>query len=199
MDIRRRMINTPPPTADNVFVIDNITFEEVNMWGISGYDMYIENINTIKSLKNFIVENGYMLTNSNYKIDPSQIELYLYDYKIPVSDVVYSHLTNSLDIYYQEGDATEHVITMPDDSHVLSPSGSGTWKFNYIPTTSVEAILFVEFAKQYGVDAIKIDGYSVNWYEEDKIIGIALQNSVICHIYGAGNGQFSGQIFRHDI
>lgn len=106
MDRRRALLATTS-IADNVFVIDDITFEEINMWGVSGYDMYIENINTIKSLKNFIVENGYMPTNSTYyKIDPSQIELYLYDYKIPVSDVEYSHLTNTLDIYYQEGDAT---------------------------------------------------------------------------------------------
>lgn len=168
------------------------------MWGISGYDMYIENINTIKSLKNFIVENGYMLTNNmKYKIDPSQIELYLYDYKIPVSDVVYAPSTNTLDIYYQEGDATEHAITMPDDSRVLSISGNGTWKFNYIPTTSVEAILFVEFAKQYGVDAIKTSGLmeiTASWNEENKSLYMMKGVAFEYIIYGADNGELTGHI-----
>lgn len=88
---------------------------------------------------------------------------------------------------------------MPDDSHVLSPSWDGTWEFNYIPTTSVEAILFVEFAKQYGVDAIKIDGYNV--FLIDAYTLYIEPEGWITHfytVYGANNGDLTGHIQYDD-
>lgn len=196
MDIRRRMINTPPPTADNVFVIDSITFEEINMWGVSGYYTFTENINTTNSLKNFIVENGDTLRNGYYKIDSSQIELYFYDYKIPAIYADCNTLTNSLSIYCQKGVIPGNHILIEAGSHVLGPSSDSVWTFDHIPTTSIEAILFVEFAKQYGADAIKIDGYVVIFDEGWNLLYIEPEGWITHSytIYGANNGDLTGYI-----
>ena len=177
-----------------MFVIDDITFEEVNMWGVSGYYSKTENFNTINSLKNFFIENGDY-NGHVCELDSSKIELYLYDYKIPATTLYYYPQNNQFLIYGSEGVFPYNTCNI--NGNTITNNGismDGAWTFDYIPTTSVEAILFVEFAKQYGVDAIKIDGYSVNWYEEDKIIDICVQNTPIYHIYGAGNGQLSGMI-----
>lgn len=209
MDIRRRMINIfPPPTADNVFVIDSITFEECSVFGtLFGYYSITGNLNVIESLGTFIIENGNIISSSTthtaYEIDPSQIELYLYDYKISINRLKYYTYTNAspiLEIYSPHGILPKNMVYINSSGYIMRNAGmDGEWTFDHIPTTSVEAILFVEFAKQYGVDAIKIDGYSLIWYEEDKIIDIILQNTSMGRIYGAGNGQFSGEIYRTDI
>ena len=180
-----------------MFVIDSITFEEVNMWGASGYDIYIGNINTMNSLRKFIVENGYEYSvNVKYKIDPSQLELYLYDYKIPITNVEYSPATDTLLIYCQEGVAPRNEITLQPNNIFQGPSIDSLWTFDYIPTTSVEAILFVEFAKQYGYDAIKIDGYNVIFDEGWNRLYLE-PKGWITHsytVYGANNGDLTGHI-----
>lgn len=194
---RRRALLATTSIADNVFVIDDITFEEINMWGVSGYDIYIGNINTMNSLRKFVVENGYEYSvHGDYKIDPSQLELYLYDYKIPVTDVSYQ-LNFEFEMHCQEGVIPTNTIIIHSNNHVSNPSLiNGEWTFDHIPTTSVEAILFVEFAKQYGVDAIKIDGYNVSINDGWNRLYIE-PKEWITHsytVYGANNGDLTGHI-----
>lgn len=169
------------------------------MWGVSGYYTFTENINTTNSLKNFIVENGDMLINGYYKIDSSQIELYFYDYKIPATYTYCNTLTNLLSIRCQEGVIPGNDILIEAGSHVLGPSSDSVWTFDHIPTTSVEAILFVEFAKQYGVDAITTSGLNVvsaSWNEENKSLYMIQGRGIVSEyiIYGAGNGELTGHI-----
>lgn len=144
-----------------MFVIDSITFEEVNIFSVTGYHSKTENINTMNSLKNFFVENG--VYNDYYELDPSKIELYLYDYKIPAIQLYYHVRQDVVTIYSSGGVFPNSYCDIRNDNTITNSwrSIDGEWTFDHIPTTLVEAILFVEFAKQYGVDAIKIDGYNV--------------------------------------
>lgn len=183
-----------------MFVIDSITFVYGHAAGLSWY--YVENESfphIFNTLKEYCIKNGVAEDGFSYIVETPQVEIYLFDYKIPINCIEYYNPGYELYIYSDTNVLPDgYVWLLIGDSTLycnLSPMDGG-WTFDHIPTTSVEAILFVEFAKQYGVDAIKtsgLNGISASWNEENKSLYM-MKGQLEYIIYGAGNGELTGHI-----
>lgn len=182
-----------------MFVIDDITFVYTDHPSFTPDEYSVENENLLhvfNTLKEYCIKNGVVNGNS-YIIEMPQIEIYLFDYKIPINSIEY-YSSSELYIYSNPNVLPSGCVWLMGGSILYCFLGpfDGGWTFDHIPTTSVEAILFVEFAKQYGVDAIKIDGYNVIFNEGWNLLYIEPEGWITHSytVYGANNGDLTGHI-----
>ena len=120
----------------------------------------------------------------------------MFDYKIPVNSLLYEY--GAVGIYSSENILPLGWIELSYDM-IRCAWGylDGGWMFDHIPTSRVEAIMFVEFAKQYGVDTILIDNCTVELDEiNNKLYIINEKTSYHYTVYGKDNGDWTGVISK---
>ena len=141
-----------------------------------------------------MLENGTKLDDERYELNNPDIELYLFDYKIPVNSLLYEY--GAVGIYSSEKILPGGWIGLSYDMIICNVGYfDGGWMFDHIPTSSVEAIMFVEFAKQYGVDTILIDNCTVELIN-NKLYIINEKTSYSYTVYGRDNGDWTGVISK---
>lgn len=127
---------------------------------------------------------------SYYYITNPSIPIYIYDYEIQITEIrkyIRDAISNStvdiVEIRYAGGSLK---IKGNKISHDLTQ----------LPTSPIEAILTVEFAKQYGIVTLSTLAYVTNWYEFGKVLQIYAGTDQYL-IYGAGSTEYpSGTILR---
>lgn len=208
MNRRRALLATTATTsiADNVFVIDEVYFDSVATFYRGEYYSYSSKIEELYNYVDQYFETKVphdepvdTLIDTEFNIP---LDIYLYDYKLPIINWHAYETINWREIYF----ALDSTSPLPNGECMLFYNEfrpfigllDGGWTFDHIPEPGMEAIIFVEFAKQMGLDVFKIDNYNVSWREEGKVLSIS-HGLEEYYVYGAYNDEKTGIIEYHDL